>query len=233
MTKTKSKVRGTTRNCIYCTVEFIAREEKHISCNSKACKKQRLKEYDKIRHQAKGLVPKNLWANGDYLILESNRFASDAELTKLIGRPQASIRQERSKRKLPQLALCTECDATFEKINQVTTCPECTPTEEEYRVAYRDSIKGRWQMYKSGAKKRGIEYLLTIQDVTNLWQQPCRYCGDDIATVGIDRVDSSKAYSLDNVVPCCSRCNEMKMAETKEDWINQMKQILRHQGETL
>lgn len=37
---------------------------------------------------------------------------------------------------------------------------------------------------------------------------------------GIDRVDSSKGYTLDNCVPCCSKCNyakhEMSVEEFKE-----------------
>ena len=37
---------------------------------------------------------------------------------------------------------------------------------------------------------------------------------------GIDRVDSSKGYTIDNVVPCCSACNyakhEMSVSEFKE-----------------
>ena len=52
----------------------------------------------------------------------------------------------------------------------------------------------------------------------------CFYCNDNVK-IGIDRVDSSKGYTIDNVVPCCSKCNWMKGVLSKEDFINQCKKI--------
>lgn len=40
----------------------------------------------------------------------------------------------------------------------------------------------------------------------------CHYCGQHIETLGssLDRKDSDKGYTLDNVVPCCGDCNKVK-----------------------
>ena len=38
---------------------------------------------------------------------------------------------------------------------------------------------------------------------------PCYLCGRAPA-LGIDRLDSTKHYTLDNVASCCSQCNYMK-----------------------
>lgn len=35
---------------------------------------------------------------------------------------------------------------------------------------------------------------------------------------GIDRIDNSKGYNLDNCVTCCTQCNTAKMQETEEDF---------------
>ena len=43
----------------------------------------------------------------------------------------------------------------------------------------------------------------------------CSYCDNKINELGIDRIDNKMGYTLNNVVPCCSRCNFMKHIMTK------------------
>jgi hypothetical protein len=75
------------------------------------------------------------------------------------------------------------------------------------------------QHYRSGAKRRGYSFDLTEEDFKQLIQKPCHYCGSppnggyskgDFLVNGIDRVNNSLGYTLDNSVPCCSLCNSMK-----------------------
>ena len=42
---------------------------------------------------------------------------------------------------------------------------------------------------------------------------------------GIDRLDSSKPYEVDNCVSCCSKCNYMKQDNTEQEFIDQIKKI--------
>jgi hypothetical protein len=55
----------------------------------------------------------------------------------------------------------------------------------------------------------------------SLIHRPCVYCGKidtnnfhenghDLCYNGLDRIDSSKGYSENNVVPCCWKCNRSK-----------------------
>lgn len=79
--------------------------------------------------------------------------------------------------------------------------------------------------YKQGARIRDINFELTYFDCMELFSQDCYYCNrppSNIKTVksyngsftynGIDRKDNDpkKGYRLDNVVPCCARCNRAK-----------------------
>ena len=89
--------------------------------------------------------------------------------------------------------------------------------------------------YQIAAKKRGIEYNLTEEQFANITKQNCYYCGilpNQISNQGrhngsyihngIDRVDNTKGYSIDNVVPCCKTCNIAKNTSTLQefkDWI--------------
>lgn len=45
---------------------------------------------------------------------------------------------------------------------------------------------------------------------------------------GIDRIDSTKGYSADNCVPCCSKCNRMKLDHSIEDFKNHISKIYNH-----
>ena len=95
---------------------------------------------------------------------------------------------------------------------------------------YGLSQKGKYVSYKSDAKRRGIEFNLTEEEFLKYWQQDCYYCSSAIATIGLDRVDSSIGYSADNIVACCFSCNEMKNNKEEEEWYNKMLTILKHRG---
>lgn len=48
---------------------------------------------------------------------------------------------------------------------------------------------------------------------------------------GIDRIDSSKGYSDDNCVSCCSMCNLMKNNYSVYDFLNHINKISSYQKE--
>ena len=45
---------------------------------------------------------------------------------------------------------------------------------------------------------------------------------------GVDRIDSSKGYTKDNVVPCCGKCNRMKGDLPQDKWIQHLQKVLNH-----
>ena len=45
---------------------------------------------------------------------------------------------------------------------------------------------------------------------------------------GIDRIDSSKGYSVDNCVPCCAKCNYAKHDLSIDDFKNHIEKIYKH-----
>jgi hypothetical protein len=66
---------------------------------------------------------------------------------------------------------------------------------------------------RHSAKGSGIEVQLTDEEMYRMMEIPCFYCGcvDLEKTLnGIDRLDSSDNYAVENCVPCCSTCNFMK-----------------------
>ena len=84
--------------------------------------------------------------------------------------------------------------------------------------------------YSSGARARGLEFSLTKEEFRKLTQEKCTYCGDSPNYIakkgkdkyvynGIDRVDSRKGYSKENVVPCCGKCNNAKKEMSQKDFL--------------
>ena len=82
-----------------------------------------------------------------------------------------------------------------------------------------------FRSYKIGSKHRCLEFSISKEDFGKLTQQNCFYCGAEPSTTrtvanstyiynGIDRVDNSIGYVLNNCVPCCSKCNRIKRAVT-------------------
>jgi len=92
---------------------------------------------------------------------------------------------------------------------------------------YHRTVDGKFAHYKSGAKKRNIDFLLSKAQFEEFWQQSCSYCGSTINTVGIDRIDSSKPYSQSNCTPCCTTCNSMKNDKSEKDFKRQISLVYR------
>ena len=80
--------------------------------------------------------------------------------------------------------------------------------------------------YIKNASKKGNIFSLTVDEFKNIINQNCYYCGvspsthkklvrmgkvyDSFVYNGIDRINNSVGYIMDNVVPCCETCNKMK-----------------------
>lgn len=104
-----------------------------------------------------------------------------------------------------------------DKINTKTYTPQsCTHCINSLLQEIADSkysetrsFRKRLHSIQANAKGRGIKLLLTEEQIKNMLEQDCYYCGEPHAN-GIDRIDSDGGYTIDNAVPCCGICNVMK-----------------------
>ena len=69
---------------------------------------------------------------------------------------------------------------------------------------------------------------LSMADFMSFWQKPCFYCGVAIETIGLDRIDNSRGYEIDNVVPCCPICNYGKLNRTFDEFIEYCQRMANH-----
>lgn len=79
----------------------------------------------------------------------------------------------------------------------------------------RKELKGRFLRARSVAKRKERLFLLTFEEYVNKVKEPCYYCNDFFPRVeqgiGLDRLDNTVGYVIDNVVSCCKNCNQIKM----------------------
>lgn len=78
---------------------------------------------------------------------------------------------------------------------------------------YQQSFKARFNTAKKRAKKRNLEWNLTLEEYKSLLiPNMCHYCEAPVSVygVGLDRLDNEKGYVWGNVEPCCAGCNKLK-----------------------
>lgn len=136
------------------------------------------------------------------------------------------------KRKGGRAYLCKQCRSTYYKKYYKENLDFVKKYKDEWYQNNKDSYvewgqspQGRYAVYKGGAKSRDLPFEISLKDFMGFWQKPCTYCGSEIDTIGLDRIDSEKGYVLDNIIPCCFLCNYMKTNLSKEKWLQHINKI--------
>lgn len=102
------------------------------------------------------------------------------------------------------------------------------------RLAYGEAAKrALYRQYKRHADERNLLFEIDIEYFANLTKMECGYCGSKPRNVflpnskngpyiynGIDRLDNTKGYIIENCVPCCETCNRAKLQMTVDEFIN-------------
>ena len=102
---------------------------------------------------------------------------------------------------------------------------------KKYRKTYqrKNTISHKYYGYKYSAIKRNIKFSLTKETFKTFWQKPCSYCGNKIETIGLDRVDNNRGYTINNIIPCCKYCNFMRGNLPQEQFIKRVMKIANYQ----
>lgn len=107
---------------------------------------------------------------------------------------------------------------------------------------YEAGIRAVLRVYNYSAKERGLEFGLDRETFEHLTTSNCTYCGieplqfqtrfSEFKYNGIDRVDNTKGYILENCVSCCKLCNRMKDVLSVEDFKRHINKIITFKKET-
>ena len=98
-------------------------------------------------------------------------------------------------------------------------CSRCRIEKEDSefrrnRGACRLCLRDDWfpARAKHQAQKNGHKWLISPDDYRVIRAFPCTYCGDPLPKkgIGLDRIDNSKEYTPENVIPCDPWCNTFR-----------------------
>lgn len=101
---------------------------------------------------------------------------------------------------------------------------------QKYYKANKDSVKYKFLRLRNGAKQRNKALEISFEEFKELWKEPCHYCGGEVLSAGLDRVDSKYGYVKGNIVRCCEKCNRAKNDMTVMEFIEHCKRIIAHYG---
>lgn len=107
---------------------------------------------------------------------------------------------------------CAEHPESASTQGRQPRCLECMRIYRRQRYRLRGaSVLDRYHATRHGALRRGIEFGLSLEQFRQVISQSCVYgCPNPEIHVGVDRIESGKGYTVDNVQPCCERHNRFK-----------------------
>ena len=148
--------------------------------------------------------------------------------------------------------LC-ECDCGKKKeirgiklVNEITRSCGCLKrTQIPYNYLGCNDLSGKhWNSIKRHAKERNLEVNLTIEEAWNKFEKQNKKCalsGVDITltrnnkqqTASLDRIDSKKDYSTDNIQWVHKDINMMKRDLNNNDFITYCKKIAEYSNSAI
>jgi hypothetical protein len=93
--------------------------------------------------------------------------------------------------------------------------------------------------YRKNARARNLPITITRDEFLRMTQECCYYCSSPptgsyqnsiyangaYTYNGLDRVDNARGYEIDNVVPCCYSCNDMKGKRSSAEFIERCRRV--------
>lgn len=86
-------------------------------------------------------------------------------------------------------------------------------------------LKTKYDKYKRNAERRNLPFELSRKEFDKHYNKSCHYCGETVNYIGLDRKDSAKGYTINNIVDCCTECNLIKRKTPYDEFIQKITQI--------
>ncbi len=232
ITESTTKKKGDKGHLIWLPNETKAQRDKRLRnfyaarclANKRAKAKESALQSDSIQKEKKRPWQKDYANNEGYKATRLKYRAKNRDRIREWGR-RADSKPERKRKKLEWRRANPERNKKYrqkyiakKKIEDPEGYAAQRAKYREQLVQYKQQVRGLWTFLLSGAEQRHIPVEMTMEQYGTLLFRPCNYCGRD-GCRGLDRVDSSLGYSLDNCVPCCVWCNMMKGRKTSDQFL--------------
>lgn len=131
---------------------------------------------------------------------------------------------------------------TKDRVNMCTKCAYKARPQSKLKYSNEERMYNLSIVSRCEKSKGRIKNKLSLEDYIEISSKDCNYCGEEPREItylykekgietksskfnGIDRLDSSLHYSIENCVSCCKTCNTMKASMRVEDFINHIRRI--------
>ena len=120
------------------------------------------------------------------------------------------------------------------RATQYTAYRQIYGTKKNARVPKLYYGSSNYDKFKYAARQRNLVFEITESRFDALKKQGCAYCGlMRPVFIGMDRIDSSKGYTVDNVCGCCTTCNMMKRDADSAEFVRKCAEVATSQGTPL
>lgn len=131
-----------------------------------------------------------------------------------------------------------------EKTETVARCKGCRENgkradqnrdREHRRLMERECSKKterRIIRYQKDAREQKLSFELSYEQFCEMTQQVCYYCGiiQEEGFNGIERKIRNIGFTVDNTVPCCTMCNDLKHALSEDVFLKSVEHISTYSG---
>jgi hypothetical protein len=93
------------------------------------------------------------------------------------------------------------------------------------------SMPNQYETYKRSANDRNLIFHINYENYVNIVENSCYYCNEiqERGFNGIDRINSTIGYEIENCVSCCQMCNYLKGSLSDNAFICRAEHILTNQ----
>jgi hypothetical protein len=138
--------------------------------------------------------------------LEKKRIAQKRWLAKNVEHCQQYRKEKRAARMPEQI----EADKIAKKLYDQSPAGRAGERKEKRKP------KNRFKSSIRQAKQRDLSWTISFEEWQKIVEKPCYYCnghlGVSVTGSGLDRINNSVGYELDNVISCCGTCNKSRNA---------------------
>lgn len=168
-------------------------------------------------------------------------------------KPNSEFNQSHTANLRKYVARCKKCLGELEKLNGHKRTEEGKLNQLRYSNKRYHQNKDKWKVYQAAhkankpfefmfktcrgnARRRGFKVQVDVDFIKSIWNEQngkCYYTGDEMTqqlgnenSMSIDRVNSNKDYTKDNVVLCCYRVNVCKNNLNREEFISMSQKVI-------
>lgn len=147
-----------------------------------------------------------------------------------------------SRKKFGVRSRCKQCDNIASKTYYSLHREKRLDYAKSFYINYTQcSLDNRFEsILKNAIKRKKLNCFVTVEDLHDVWQKQNGLCAytklpltsqaHQFNTVSLDRIDSDKDYTADNIQLVCVPINRMKSDMTEDQFINLCRLVAQNSG---